>query len=203
MGFAVGDVSGKGVAAALYAGLAGGILRSSAVSEPSAAEMLALVNTSLVERPVAAQFVSMIYAIWDEGDGTLQIANSGLPRPVYCRATNTEVIQATGLPLGLFEDATYEELILEPQPDEMCVFLSDGIIDARSRDGEGFGRERVERVISASCGLSAEEIVEAIFSAVHTHAQGEEPFDDQTVVVLKMGPPATESRKKISGSRNA
>src|SRR4051812_6134175 len=63
MGFAVGDVSGKGVAAALYAGLAGGILRSSAVSEPSAAEMLALVNTSLVERPVAAQFVSMIYAI--------------------------------------------------------------------------------------------------------------------------------------------
>jgi phosphoserine phosphatase RsbU/P len=201
-GIAIGDVSGKGVAAALYAGLAGGILRSSAVSEPSAAEMLALINTSLVERPVAAQFVSMIYAIWDDSEGTLQIANSGLPRPIYCHGDSTEIIQATGLPLGLFEDATYDELLLEPVPGELCVFISDGIIDARNRDGEGFGRERVERIVSENCGRTAEEIVEAIFSAVCAHAEGQETFDDQTVVVLKVRPSA-ENRKRISGARNA
>jgi phosphoserine phosphatase RsbU/P len=201
-GIAIGDVSGKGVAAALYAGLAGGILRSSAVSEPSAAEMLALINTSLVERPVAAQFVSMIYAIWDDSEGTLQIANSGLPRPIYCHGDSTEIIQATGLPLGLFEDATYDELLLQPVPGELCVFISDGIIDARNRDGEGFGRERVERIVSENCGRTAEEIVEAIFSAVCAHAEGQETFDDQTVVVLKVRPSA-ENRKRISGARNA
>jgi sigma-B regulation protein RsbU (phosphoserine phosphatase) len=200
-GFAIGDVAGKGVAAALYAGLAGGILRSSAASEPSAAEMLALVNTSLVERPVAAQFVSMIYAIWDDSEGSLQIANSGLPRPIYCHGGGTEMIQATGLPLGLFEDATYEELLLQPGPGDLCVFISDGIIDARNRDGDGFGRERVERIVSEVCGRSAEEIVEAIFSAVCAHAEGQEPFDDQTVVVLKVGS-SPASKKKVSGARH-
>jgi sigma-B regulation protein RsbU (phosphoserine phosphatase) len=201
--FAIGDVSGKGVAAALYAGLAGGILRSSAASEPSAAEMLALVNSSLVERPVAAQFVSMIFAIWDDREGTLQIANSGLPRPIYCRGANPEVIQATGLPLGLFEDAEYEELTLTPEPGDLCVFISDGIIDARNRDGDGFGRDHVHRIVAENCGLSAEEIVEAIFSAVEKHSEGQETFDDQTVVVLKFSTPSAESRRQISGARNA
>lgn len=203
VGLAIGDVSGKGVAAALYAGLAGGILRSSAVSEPSAAEMLALVNTSLVERPVAAQFVSMIYAVWDDNEGTLQIANSGLPRPIYCRGSSVEVIQATGLPLGLFEDATYDELLLEPKTGEICVFISDGIIDARNRDGDGFGRARVEQVVLDNCVATADEIVEAIFQAVAAHAEGVEPFDDQTVVVLKVGKSSAAKGKKASGARNA
>ena len=202
VGLAIGDVSGKGVAAALYAGLAGGILRSSAASEPSAAEMLALVNTSLVERPVAAQFVSMIYAVWDENDGTVQIANSGLPRPIYCRGGQTEIIQATGLPLGLFEDATYDELLLEPKAGDLCVFISDGIIDARNRDGEGFGRARVEQVVVDNCVATADEIVEAIFQAVAAHAEGVEPFDDQTVVVLKVGKHSAASDKKTAGARN-
>lgn len=201
--FAIGDVSGKGVAAALYAGLAGGILRSSAASEPSAAEMLALVNSSLVERPVAAQFVSMIFAIWDDREGTLQIANSGLPRPIYCRGAKPEVIQATGLPLGLFEDAEYEELTLTPQPGDLVVFISDGIIDARNRDGDGFGREPVARLVADNCGRSAEEIVEAIFQAVQKHSEGQETFDDQTVVVLKFNTPGGEGRKKIAGLANA
>src|SRR5437899_1541917 len=82
--------------AALYAALVGGILRSSAAGEPSAAEMLALVNTSLIERPIDAQFVSMIYAIWDDDERTLQVSNSGLPRPILCHGGKPEVVEATG-----------------------------------------------------------------------------------------------------------
>ena len=79
----IGDVSGKGAPAAIYAALVSGILRSHAPRRPGAAEMMQLINRSLAERPIEAQFISMIYALWDDSDRTLRIANSGLPRPMY------------------------------------------------------------------------------------------------------------------------
>src|SRR5438874_4315479 len=193
---AIGDVSGKGAPAALYAALVGGILRSSAVGEPSAAEMLALVNTSLVERPIDAQFVSMIYAIWDDDERTLQISNSGLPRPIICHGAKPEIVEATGLPLGFFEDAEYEEFWLATEPGDVCVFFSDGIVDARNQNGDGFGRERIHEIVAASCGGSASDILDAIFAEVTRHAEGVPTFDDQTIVVLKV-------KERRSGSRPA
>ncbi len=83
---AVGDVSGKGAPAAIYAALVSGIVRSHAVEEPGADAMLEGVNLSLAERPIDGQYVSMIYAIWDDRQRKLHIANSGLPRPIHCRA---------------------------------------------------------------------------------------------------------------------
>ncbi len=84
LGIAIGDVSGKGAPAAIYAALVSGILRSHAPIEPAPAEMLSAVNLSLAERRIAAQFVSIIYAVWDDERRTLLVANSGLPRPIYC-----------------------------------------------------------------------------------------------------------------------
>ncbi|MGB7148441.1 MAG: GAF domain-containing protein, partial [Terriglobales bacterium] len=82
LGIAIGDVSGKGAPAAIYAALVSGILRSHAPIEPGPAEMLSAVNLSLAERRIAAQFVSIIYAVWDDERRTLLVANSGLPRPI-------------------------------------------------------------------------------------------------------------------------
>ena len=73
---------------------------------------------------------------------TLQIANSGLPRPLYCHDGKIEVIEATGLPLGLFDDAEYDEFTFKAKPGDMFVFFSDGILDARNRAGDMFGRHR-------------------------------------------------------------
>ena len=96
----VGDVSGKGAPAAIYAALVSGILRSHAPIEPAPAEMLSAVNFSLSERRIEAQYISLIYAVWDDARRTLQIANSGLPRPIYVHDGKMEIIEATGLPLG-------------------------------------------------------------------------------------------------------
>src|SRR5215831_13548268 len=82
---AVGDVSGKGAPAAIYAALVSGIARSHANEEPGAAAMLEAINLSLSERPIEGQYVSMIYAVWDDNQQQLQLANSGLPRPIHCR----------------------------------------------------------------------------------------------------------------------
>ena len=185
-GILVGDVSGKGSPAALYAALVSGILRSHAAVEPSPAEMLSAVNLSLGERRIEAQFVSIIYAVWDDPARTLQVANSGLPRPIYCREGKTEIIEATGLPLGLFEDADYDELRFEAHPGDVFVFFSDGILDAQSRSGELFGRERVHEIVSRCSSESAKAVVDSIFEAVNQHAAGVEAFDDQTVVALRV-----------------
>jgi len=193
-GILVGDVSGKGSPAALYAALVSGILRSHAAIEPSPSEMLSAVNLSLGERRIEAQFVSIIYAVWDDSRRTLQIANSGLPRPIYCHDGKTEIIEATGLPLGLFEEADYDELSFQAAPGDVFVFFSDGILDARSRSGELFGRERVEQIVSQCASDTAQSVVDSIFEAVNQHAAGVEAFDDQTVVALRVK--NTPARKK-------
>jgi len=185
-GIAIGDVSGKGAPAAIYAALVSGIARSHANEEPSAAGMLEAINLSLSERPIEGQYVSMIYAIWDDNQQLLQIANSGLPRPIHWHDGKIEAIQATGLPIGLFNNATYDELNLRGHTGDVFLFFSDGILDATSSEGEMFGRQRLEKIVREKANRSAEELVQTIFTAVSDHADGVEAFDDQTIVAVKV-----------------
>src|SRR5271165_5421465 len=198
LGIVIGDVSGKGAPAAIYAALVSGILRSHAPIEPGPAEMLSAVNLSLAERRIEAQFVSLIYAVWDDQHRTLLVANSGLPRPIHVRAGKNHVIEATGLPLGLFDDANYDEFRFKMKPGDVFVFFSDGILDARNRNGEMFGRGRVEKLIAECGGSSADCVVDILFKAVAEHSAGVETFDDQTVVAIKVkdAPPSSSSKRK-------
>ena len=189
-GIAVGDVSGKGAPAAIYAALVSGIARSHANEEPNAAGMLEAVNLSLADRPIAGQYVSMIYGIWDDNQRTLQIANSGLPRPLHCRNGKVEEIQVTGLPIGLFIHATYEQMEVTAKPGDAFILFSDGILDATSSKGEMFGRGRLEKWSRLKRHRSAEDLVDTLFKAVSEHADGVEAFDDQTIVVLKVKGPS-------------
>jgi sigma-B regulation protein RsbU (phosphoserine phosphatase) len=196
LGIVIGDVSGKGAPAAIYAALVSGILRSHAPIEPGPAEMLRAVNLSLAERRIEAQFVSLIYAVWDDQHRTLLVSNSGLPRPIHVQAGKNHVIEATGLPLGLFDDANYDEFRFKMKPGDMFVFFSDGILDARNRRGELFGRGRVEKLV-AECALnSADCVVETLFKAVAEHSAGVETFDDQTVVAIKVKDSPSAPKRK-------
>ncbi len=196
MGIVVGDVSGKGAPAAIYAALVSGILRSHAPIEPLPAEMLSAVNMSLAERRIEAQFVSLIYALWDDENRTLTVANSGLPRPIYVHGGKNEVIEATGLPLGLFDETDYDELRFRMKPGDMFVFFSDGILDARNRDGELFGRGRVEQIVGECAAKSADCVVDSLFKAVAEHSAGMETFDAQPVVAIKVKSGASQAAPK-------
>ncbi|HEX3818986.1 MAG TPA: SpoIIE family protein phosphatase [Candidatus Sulfotelmatobacter sp.] len=197
LGIVIGDVSGKGAPAAIYAALVSGILRSHAPIEPAPAEMLSAVNLSLAERRIEAQFVSIIYAVWDDQQRTLTVANSGLPRPIYFHNGKNHVIEATGLPLGLFDEAEYDEYEFKMKPGDMFVFFSDGILDARNRKGELFSRRQVEEVITRCAEQSAACVVDSLFKAVAEHSAGLETFDDQTVVAIRVrGGPQAAAKKK-------
>ncbi|MGB2602546.1 MAG: PP2C family protein-serine/threonine phosphatase, partial [Candidatus Sulfotelmatobacter sp.] len=196
LGIVIGDVSGKGAPAAIYAALVSGILRSHAPIEPGPAEMLSAVNLSLAERRIEAQFVSIIYAVWDDEHRTLLVANSGLPRPVLVHDGKITVIEATGLPLGLFDDVSYDEFRFKMKPGDMFVCFSDGILDARNRSGELFGRGRVETIIEECSGKSADCVVNSLFKAAAEHSAGVETFDDQTVVAIKVKDSAASGSSK-------
>ena len=195
LGIVIGDVSGKGAPAAIYAALVSGIIRSHAPIEPAPGEMLSAVNLSLAERRIEAQFVSIIYAVWDDAQRTLTVSNSGLPRPIFVHDGKNEVIEATGLPLGLFDEAEYDEFQFRMKPGDMFVFFSDGILDARNGNGELFGRGRTERVVAGCTDKSASCVVDSIFKAVAEHSAGVEAFDDQTVVAIRVRGSSSQKKK--------
>jgi len=186
LGIAIGDVSGKGAPAALFAALASGFLRSHAASRPGASEMLKLMNGSLAQRRIEGHYISIAYAVWDDHNRLLRVANSGLPRPLYCHDRHVERVDSVGLPLGLFDNPEYDEVAYQTNPGDVFVFFSDGVTDAQNRNGDMFGGIRLAKVIEANCSRSADDLVTAIFASVGEFAAGENPYDDQTVVVLKV-----------------
>lgn len=186
LGIVIGDVSGKGAPAAIYAALVSGILRSHAPIEPNPAEMLSAINNSLGERRIDGQFVSIIYAVWDDTRRTLRIANSGLPRPIHIRDGKIEVIEATGIPLGLFDEVEYDEFTFKAKPGDLFVFFSDGILDARNQAGDMFGRTRVEQMLARLADKPVGTVVDSLFKAVVDYVGGEDPFDDETIVAIKV-----------------
>ena len=125
-------------------------------------------------------------ALWDDEKRTMRVANSGLPRPIYCRNGHAHMIEAAGLPLGFFEKVSYEEITIQASPGDVFVFFSDGIVDASNAKDEQFGRTRIEQVISKNCQRHAKHIADALFQATEKFAAGAPVFVVQTVVVLKV-----------------
>jgi sigma-B regulation protein RsbU (phosphoserine phosphatase) len=194
---AVGDVSGKGVPAALYSAFVGEIVRSRtfrrryAPDAGSPATILASMNTILAERQLEEYYCTLCYAAFDFKRRTVTIANSGLPYPLLVRRTEGQPlppasIEVGGLPLGSFPASTYDELTLDLKPDDLFVFCSDGIFEANDLLQREFGVNRLMAVVDASRDKSAKEIVDAIFDAVHEFRGDALPNDDMTAVAVKI-----------------
>ncbi len=182
----LGDVSGKAAPAALFAALVSGIMRAAAALQPDAAAMLNLLNDALQERKLDSQYVTMVFAVWNDENQTLQVANSGAVQPVFCRAGKFVTVRAEGFPLGMFPNVTYEELSVATQPGDAIVFVSDGILDAENEKEEMYGEDRLAGVLCASRELPAHEIAEAILADVSRFQGSKDRFDDETIIVLRV-----------------
>ncbi len=182
----LGDVSGKAAPAALFAALVSGIMRSAAQQEPSPSEMLAHLNDALQERKLDSQYVTLLFALWNDENQTLQVANSGAVQPVFCRAGESVPVRAEGFPLGMFPNVAYEEFNVATQPGDAIVFVSDGILDAENAQNEMYGEERLSSLLCARRGLPAQEIADAILADVTRFQEGCDRFDDETIIVLRV-----------------
>jgi sigma-B regulation protein RsbU (phosphoserine phosphatase) len=182
----LGDVSGKAAPAALFAALVSGIMRSAAVQQLDPAPMLVTLNDALQERKLDSQYVSLLFALWNDADRTLRVSNSGAVQPVLCRQGQSMVVKAEGFPLGLFANVEYDEVLVETQPGDAIVFISDGILDAENAEGDMYGDDRLAAVLCGNRQQPASEIADAILDDVTRFQAGHDRFDDETIIVLRV-----------------
>ena len=128
----------------------------------------------------------MLFALWNDENQTLQVANSGAVQPVFCRAGESLPVRAEGFPLGMFPNVTYEEFSVATQPGDAIVFVSDGILDAENEKEEMYGQERLAGLLCSSRDLPAAEIAEAILADVARFQGSKDRFDDETIIVLRV-----------------
>jgi len=186
LAIALGDVSGKGSAAALYGAVAVGTLRSLGSLKARPANMLRAVNALLGERLIEGRFMTLCFATWNRRRRLLRIANAGQEQPLLYHAGRCEKIPISGFPLGIFEDATYEERSFILDPGDVIVFYSDGIADAQATGGEFFGGSRVEALVAQNHEGTADGIADRILEEADAFSGGRHPADDRTLVVLRV-----------------
>jgi sigma-B regulation protein RsbU (phosphoserine phosphatase) len=189
LGFALGDVSGKGTAAALYGSLAIGMLREHVVTHSCPpAEMLATLNRRLYNDRFDSRFIAMLFATYDAPSRSLTLANAGGPYPLLVRGGCVQPIRLEGVPLGLIPNSEYDETTVELTPGDVVLFASDGILESENSVQEEFGPKRLFALLSGlSQGDSAQEIAEQILAATDGHSgAGTAPHDDRTLVVLRV-----------------
>jgi sigma-B regulation protein RsbU (phosphoserine phosphatase) len=186
LAIAMGDVSGKGSAAALYGAVGIGTLRSLGSQKPRPANMLRAINGFLGDRLIEGRFMTLCFATWHRSRHRLRIANAGQEQPFLYHHGRCEKIRIEGFPLGIFEEATYDERSFVLNAGDIVVFHSDGIGDTQNSTGEFFGHERVAKIILEKHELHADRIADYILEEVDRFSGGQHPFDDRTLVVVKV-----------------
>ena len=189
---AVGDVSGKGVPAALYSAFAAELVRGRTFrrrylperSSPSG--VLASINTILNQRQLEEYYCTLCYTIFDLKRRTMTMANSGLPYPLKVSAAGCAQIELPGVPLGSFAGSTYDEVTFPLQAGEIYVFCTDGVFEAMNGLGQEFTASRLIDVVGRSRDLPSAKIVDAIFQAVAEWRGDTPPNDDMTAVVVRI-----------------
>ncbi|HSL22588.1 MAG TPA: GAF domain-containing SpoIIE family protein phosphatase [Vicinamibacterales bacterium] len=189
---AVGDVSGKGVPAALYSVFAAELVRSRTFrrkylpERSSPAGVLSSINTILHQRRLEEYYCTLCYTIIDLKRRLLTLSNSGLPYPVRCSVEGCAQIELPGVPLGSFQGSTYDELTVPLKAGDVYVFCSDGVFEAFNAEGHEFGAHRLLEVIERNRHQTARQIVDAIATAVHVFRGDAPQSDDMTAVVVRV-----------------
>jgi sigma-B regulation protein RsbU (phosphoserine phosphatase) len=184
VGLYLGDVSGKGLPAALYAALAVGTLRGVHKTGTSPHEVLATLNRRLMIRGMPHRHTAIQYALFDPRSQELCIASAGMPGPLHLASSGCRILELTGIPPGLFAATSYETLTLRLLPGESVLFCTDGITEAFDRDGGQFGIEQLQELCEAHRPISPSELLGRVFAAVESFSHGREQHDDMAAAVF-------------------
>jgi sigma-B regulation protein RsbU (phosphoserine phosphatase) len=183
---AMGDVSGKGAAAALYGALASGLLRTLAPQHSEPAQLMKALSAVIMERQADARYVTLLLLTWQPRSRKLRMANAGAMPPLICRNGEMHHPRVAGIPLGLLEEREYEEVSFQAQPGDLIVLYSDGVEDQLNADGEEYGRGRLSRLLERCWREPAQAIADAIFKDLDRFGDGTAVTDDQTLIVMRV-----------------
>jgi len=189
--FAIADISGKGISAAILMSNLHAVLRTLARAGHSPAEVCSRLNRHLFDIADGNRFATMFYAEWNPAERRLRYINAGHNAPICLGAGSARRLEAGGTPLGMFYDMEYSlgELVL--QPEDLIALYSDGVTEAGIDRGDEFGETRFESVLTANRERPLTEIQRRVVKAVHDWA-GLELQDDMTLLLVR----ATEARQE-------
>ena len=191
IGIVVGDVSGKGVPAAIYMTLTKGIIQSSVSRVTSPQQSLVKLNNFLYNIMDRNSFVTMAYAVLDDKDRSIRIARAGHLPLIYYHSRQKEILllRPSGIGLGLATQQVFkknlETVTIHLSPGDWFIFYTDGITEARNKEQLEFGEEQLTSCIKDNLQLTAQEMIDTICARVQEFSRDNEQHDDMTMVLIK------------------
>jgi phosphoserine phosphatase RsbU/P len=187
LALAVGDASGKGLAAALMISNVQSSLRTAALfTGNNGAKAIEAVNRQVYGSSLAERYATLFYGVFDGQTRILRYVNAGHHPPMVIRRDGSVTwLESGGAPVGMFPDGNYEEGSMQLDPGDMVLACTDGVIEAADLAGEEWGVEGLRRAASDGGTKSADQIVHTIFSSMDEFSRGRQT-DDATVVVLRL-----------------
>ncbi len=190
LGVALGDTSGKGVAAALYGAVTIGVFRSLAPRRLAPGRMLEEMERLLSERRIEGRFTTFCFALWHRGRRELRVANAGQCEPLLLRPGRVETLALAGFPLGLgVARGGYKELRLRLERGDTLILYSDGLTESQNEVGELFGSDRLRELAGRLANGAADSpahLADGILKAVDRFTRQAPLADDRTLLVLKV-----------------
>jgi len=187
-GCVIADVSGKGVSAALLAALLQGAFLFGSSAAVEIEELMSKVNRFLIERAKGEKYATVFYCTLDR-NGILRWSNAGHPSPFLVRqGCELELLESTGLPIGMLEVAVYETKSMQLQPGDKVLLFSDGLSEAESAEGEFFDKKGLRDTLRKHASLGCLELHAKLMAAVEDFSEGAEVADDITTLVLEYRP---------------
>lgn len=185
----IADVSGHSIGSALMMAMARSILRREIAQGESPAAVLAAINTAMLQDLTnAGLFITMFCARYDPATRCFTFANGGHNPPLLrCAADGQFVaLDGDGLIVGILDDVVYEEQSITLQPGDVVVHYTDGVVEARSLEGEQFGEGRLQELLARNGDLGPGALADRIYEAVREHSRGIAQQDDITLLILKV-----------------
>jgi sigma-B regulation protein RsbU (phosphoserine phosphatase) len=184
LGFALGDVAGKGPPAALLSAMMQGIFAAQAASSDPPSQTVGRVNLALYRRGIESRFVTLMYgALYP--DGRLQYCNAGHNPPLVVGPTDFRRLECGGPIVGLFEGASYEEETVSLTIGDWLIVYSDGVSEALSAEGEEYGEARILTCVRKNLEMEPQALLDSLFADVRDFARGAAQSDDITAMVLR------------------
>ncbi|GAB6286500.1 MAG: hypothetical protein STSR0009_27010 [Methanoregula sp.] len=187
-GIVIGDVSGKGVPAALFMALSRIVVRVTAQRDAVPADVIATANSVIATNSRTGMFVTLFYGILDHRTRTLTYVNAGHNPPLLFRTGSDipEELPATGIALGAMEDACYRQETVALGTGDLVLLFTDGITEAINADVEMYGQERLLAVMNENRMRTPCEIMDAVIQSVVAFSGSQPQFDDITLLVVKV-----------------
>jgi sigma-B regulation protein RsbU (phosphoserine phosphatase) len=187
LGVVIGDVSGKGIAAALLMAVCKTLLKATSYKGMPTDNVLFEVNNIIVEESPANMFITLFYGVLDTRSGAFEYSNGGHNSPylIYDDGKVEQLKNIGGLIIGAMKDAEYESSVIMLKPGESLFFYTDGITEAFNKKEEEFQEKRLEEILINKNSVSAADCVQQVFENIQTFTNGVEQSDDITCLSLK------------------